>query len=836
MKTINYGIDLGTTNSLIAKFENGKVTVFKNPVGFKETLPSCVAYRGERILIGDKARELITKDPLNVFSSFKRKMGTSEKYFVPTTLETVSPINLSSQVLLELKNFLSDNQKPNSVVITIPASFDTVQSNATKQAGYDAGFSEVVLLQEPIAASLAFFNANENQQKETGNWLVYDLGGGTFDAAIVSIIDNEMRVKDHQGDNYLGGVDFDFDIVQEIFVPQIVKKINIDNLSELITQRNGPYEKLYYILMLKAEEAKKELSNNEITDVDFSFTDENGTVHDIYFECHRADLEAILKPRIAQTIEMIQTMLVRNNLTPSQLEEIILIGGSTLIPLVRRTLESEFGIKINYSADPTNAVAVGAAYYAGGKISQVTTENKLPILDSEINSDLASKIKIAYTPQTKDREEYITATIAKPNEVAYYRIKRTDGGFDSGLKNAAEKIGEFVNLRENTVNEFSLQLIDAQHNIIYFNENPILITQGLRNLHGQPLPEDICIEVDDLLNNTTKCELVFERNSLLPLKKTIYKEVTRTLNRKSQDILVINLLEGNAKDHPNANKIVGLIEISAANLSNDLIRGTEVEITIEISESRDISVNVNLLFTNQEFKKIFNPTEKMVSISKLTEEVLYLQNEYNKTIMNAVLKDDFEKASVLQQGLEKLNELLDQIHHLKENDLTDIKYQIEERKRKIAADFYSDSALNSKLSESIEEYYQSKRNAEGWANYYSSMPENLKVEFKSVTENDSEVIKTQNYFALESLKRKLYKVIDKMIYQTPELTTSFFHHYASFPAEEYTDLSAAKKAIAMGEKALERQNYVELSVALRNLLHLTKNSEREILIKGTGIG
>ncbi len=155
MKTINFGIDLGTTNSLIAQYNGGTVEVFKNPVGFKETLPSCIAFRGERTLIGDKAREWLLKDPFNVFAGFKRKMGTSDTYFCPTKSDFISPIQLSSLVLSELKNFVHTQEKPEHVVITIPASFDTVQSNATKKAGYEAGFREVVLLQEPIAASLA---------------------------------------------------------------------------------------------------------------------------------------------------------------------------------------------------------------------------------------------------------------------------------------------------------------------------------------------------------------------------------------------------------------------------------------------------------------------------------------------------------------------------------------------------------------------------------------------------------------------------------------------------------------------------------------------------------
>src|ERR1043165_9525087 len=124
MNVINCGIDLGTTNSLIAKFEGGGVQVFKNPIGHKETLPSVVAFRGERTIVGDKAKEYIAKDAGNVFGSFKRKMGSGESFFVPSTTNFVTPIRLSATVLKELKNFLHTGEQIEATVITIPASFD----------------------------------------------------------------------------------------------------------------------------------------------------------------------------------------------------------------------------------------------------------------------------------------------------------------------------------------------------------------------------------------------------------------------------------------------------------------------------------------------------------------------------------------------------------------------------------------------------------------------------------------------------------------------------------------------------------------------------------------
>ena len=242
MITIDFAIDLGTTNSLIAKYQNGVVKVFKNPRGFKESLPSVVAFRKNGVVIGDKARELKDTDFKNVFSSFKRRIGTDASYFVENEGRVIKPQDLSSLVLKELHTFVID-QTIKSVVITIPASFSTVQSNATKEAAYDAGFEEIVLLQEPIAASLAVFNSPNNKKKD-GHWLVFDLGGGTFDVAIVEVSDTDLKIVDHEGNNFLGGLDFDTAIVNDVIIPRLLE---VAELSEFIGKLNQSRESQEFI-------------------------------------------------------------------------------------------------------------------------------------------------------------------------------------------------------------------------------------------------------------------------------------------------------------------------------------------------------------------------------------------------------------------------------------------------------------------------------------------------------------------------------------------------------------------------------------------------------------
>ena len=166
--TINFGIDLGTTNSAITKFIKGEVKVYTNPLDMGGiTLPSVIAFRKDRVIVGKKAKERAEKDPKNVVSVFKRKMGTSESYPIKTLNQSKTPVELSAYVLKQLKTFIQTGETIDAAVITIPASFDTIQSNATKEAGIQAGIQNVVLLQEPIAASLAF--ANDAKETKIGN-------------------------------------------------------------------------------------------------------------------------------------------------------------------------------------------------------------------------------------------------------------------------------------------------------------------------------------------------------------------------------------------------------------------------------------------------------------------------------------------------------------------------------------------------------------------------------------------------------------------------------------------------------------------------------------------
>lgn len=838
MNFINFGIDLGTTNSLIAKFEGGAVQVFKNPIGHKETLPSVVAFRGDRILVGDKAKEYISKDAGNVFAAFKRKMGSGESFLVPATTQFVTPIQLSAQVLKELKNFVHTGEAVETAVITIPASFDTVQSNATKKAGYEAGFKEVVLLQEPIAASLAYFNDSKKGIPETGHWLVYDLGGGTFDVALVSIVAGELRVTDHEGNNFLGGLDFDTAIIENLLLPEMVRLTGDNSLEEKMRNRDGGLEKLFYILLHRAEEAKKELSQQEETEIEFTLP---GYDDEIYVTIRREDFNRIIHERIASTVSLIQTILKRNNLTAPQINHIIMVGGSTYIPYVRELVANETGITPVFDTDPTTAIAVGAAYYAGSKLSTLTPLEKGEE-KAAVPAHAGRRVKAVFqSVSSEDEELYMAIPEEGDFTNVFYRITRDDGAFDSGLKKVEKRIAEFLPLQQKSMNRFSIRFVDEQNNPVTVQHPPIEIMQGKFNVAGQPLPNDICLEVDDYENNSTKLQVIFERNDILPLKKTVYKEITRTIPKGSDEVIVINVLEGTRHSRPHSNLVIGVIEIRGADLKTDLVKGSDIEIKLEMNESRDLTISAFLAMSEQEFTNVFSTSEKYVSVARLKDDVASLAREMRRELQDEKYREDGDEAEwtmELRQCIFEAEKLQQRLGKMKESDITDEKYEISEARRRISSR-YDALGKDQRIFTLQADYLNHKHFVEENLPHVEFDRDKMMNDFDRIVQDEAQFLKAKSpsvlrakIDALELLRRRVYA-------NSRQYIIDFFLYFASQPVNSYSKPSIAATLIKQGEEALAKEQFAQVRSSMINLSHLMYGEDttlEQVKIKGTGIG
>jgi molecular chaperone DnaK len=845
MRSVNIGIDLGTTNSLIARYENGKVLVYKNPVGLKETLASVVAYRPERMLIGDKAREYLTKDPVNVFGGFKRKMGTDEKYYVVNIDENVTPVELSSIILKELKKFVPPTENAEAAVITIPASFDSMQSNATLKAGLDAGFKDVFLLQEPVAACLAFFNETGKSKDPDGYWLVYDLGGGTFDVALVKASSEELKIVDHEGNNFLGGLDFDSAIIDQIIVPAIIKKTGIENFEEELKLKYGKYEPLYYQVMYYAEEAKKELSQVQETVIEFSAI-LDGKSFDFYIPVTREAIERIFLPIINETITLLNKVLHNNRLVAADIKELVLVGGSTYVAQVREQLALQTGITLNYAVDPTTAVATGAAFYAANKYYEPTSETEtIPEIDlSELELPAGVNLTVPdvtvdvnYNRSSRDTEEIVLINCSGAYDKMKYRITRKDGGFDTGITGLKSRKTEFLALLPGTANHFNFWVYDENGDEIASLCREMTITQGMFNIDGQPLPHDICIEVDDVENKTTRLEVIFERNSLLPQKRTLYREISKTIKKGSKDSIVINIIEGDKNSRPSSNLTIGCIEISGKDLETDLVKGSDIEVEIHITDSRILNTAVFLVMTQQEFKNVFSVSEKQINISRLKEQFIHLEEELSDTIRGFQYNEDtiWEiRASAL---LEDLQTVKARLLKLKDKDKSDEKYIIAEKISRISRE-YDKLGGNERIAMLLEDYFQAKDRVQQVISMADFEKDELKKLFQKIEQSEASFINSKNVSVIEARFRLLEDLYWRVLSNTISYLITLFIEYKSYTADDFKDYHAAKSIIKMADETLQKEKYPEFRRHVFNISALLKIVKFNIHtdFKGTGIG
>ena len=361
------GIDLGTTNSCVAVMEGGKPVVIANTEGSRTT-PSVVAFKkdGER-LVGEPAKRQAVTNAENTISSIKRQMGTNYKATIDG--KSYSPQEISAMILQKMKtdaeNYLGE--KVTEAVITVPAYFNDAQRQATKDAGRIAGLDVKRIINEPTAAALAYGLDNEAEQKI----MVYDLGGGTFDVSIIDIGDGVIEVMATNGDNHLGGDDFD-EKLTNYMIADFKAKEGIDlSTNNMALQR----------LREAAEKAKKELSSATTTNINLPFITADGTVAKHFeMDLTRAKFDELTHDLVERTVVPVQNALRDAGLSASEISKVLLVGGSTRIPAVQDKVKQLTGHEPSKTLNPDECVAIGASIQ-GGKLAGDEGAGDILLLD-----------------------------------------------------------------------------------------------------------------------------------------------------------------------------------------------------------------------------------------------------------------------------------------------------------------------------------------------------------------------------------------------------------------------------------------------------------------------
>ena len=346
------GIDLGTTNSCVSVLEGGTPNVIPNDEGGRTT-PSVVAFKGDEVIVGDRAKRQAVTNPKNTIASIKRLMGSGKK--VTANGKEWTPEEISAKILGKLKadaeSYLGD--KVTEAVITVPAYFNDAQRQATKNAGKIAGLDVKRIINEPTAAALAY---GLDKQDKSQTVLVYDLGGGTFDVSILELGDGVFEVKSTAGNNKLGGDDFDQRII-DYLVKTFKEENGIDLSGDAMAMQR---------LKDAAEKAKKDLSGMSSTQISLPFLsqNENGPLH-LELDLTKAKFEDLCRDLFDSTLDPVHKALSDAKLSSSDIDEVILVGGSTRIPYIQELVKKELGKEPHKGVNPDEVVAMGAAIQGG---------------------------------------------------------------------------------------------------------------------------------------------------------------------------------------------------------------------------------------------------------------------------------------------------------------------------------------------------------------------------------------------------------------------------------------------------------------------------------------
>jgi molecular chaperone DnaK len=429
------GIDLGTTNSCVAIMEGGNPKVIENSEGARTT-PSIVGYAGDEILVGAAAkRQAVTNSKNTIFAAkrligrrfedaevqkdiehmpFKITKASNGDAWISTGNKELAPPQISAEVLRKMKKTAEDylGAEVTQAVITVPAYFNDSQRQATKDAGKIAGLEVLRIINEPTAAALAY--GLDKGAKKDSKIAVYDLGGGTFDVSIIEIAnvegDMQFEVLSTNGDTFLGGEDFDQRIV-DFLIDEFKKEQGIDLSKDTMALQR---------LKEAAEKAKVELSSSAQTDINLPYitADANGPKH-LNIKMSRSKLEGLVTELVERTIEPCRTALKDAGLKPSDIDEVILVGGQTRMPMVQGYVESFFGKAPRKDVNPDEAVAAGAAIQGavlGGERDDVLLLDVTPLsLGIETMGGVMNKIitKNSTIP-TKQSQIYSTAEDNQP--------------------------------------------------------------------------------------------------------------------------------------------------------------------------------------------------------------------------------------------------------------------------------------------------------------------------------------------------------------------------------------------------------------------------------------
>jgi len=812
--TIDYGIDLGTTNSCVSVVENGNASIIRNNEGWPYTPSAVYIEKDGRIRRGMAAKGRLLSHSGDAVGGFKRWMGTTQtKTFLRSGI-TMSAEELSAEVLKELRDQVRQQkgEELDAAVITVPASFDLPASEATKRAAALAGFKVSPLLQEPIAAALAY---GFRETPKNVFWLVYDFGGGTFDAAVIQVRDGEIQVVNHGGDNYLGGGDVDWAIVDRLLVPYLTAEYDLPDFR----RGNEQWMSVFAKLKEWAEKAKIAVSKEPSDTIQEELL-MDGSAIELDFVLTRANVESILRPLLYRSIDHCRRVLADAKLAPSHIERIILVGGPTYTPYLREVLADRkegLGIPVDTSADPLTVVAQGAAVFAAGQRLSV----REPITPRTGEFSIALK----YDPIGSDPEPLVGGTIKGPSntDLVGFTINFVNPEarppWQSG-RIPVDRDGTFscsLRTHGSGTNQFRIELFDPTGRQCKIAPSLLSYTIGL-TITAPPLTHNIGIA-----EAGNRMHILFEKGTPLPAK-TRARHATVKLIRKgnSDDVLKIPLVEGEATEAADENRQIGEFALTGASITRDLPARSDVEIRVEIDQSRTVKARVYIPILDLE-REI--STAGIVKPAHGLEEI---QEQFQKERANLEESRELAETTQIRSALTELAEI----------DRQEVIPGIDQMLRNGSSD-----ANLKNCEEQVIALRRARRRIEVLLSA-QKMSQEAEQEVRWTTSLLEQVGTSEDRQAYGDLKRRLDKALDaddpevlrksidalsQLRFQLWQRTNDFwlgYREYLSGEREKMSDSTQADRWLIHAERAIASGDIEALKSACRQLAALLPREEQ----------
>lgn len=797
------GFDLGTTNSAAAVFDGQRSEAVRADDGGSLT-PSVVRIDGKgRVTVGARAKRQQARTQGEVIGEFKRLMGTGDKLRFEAAGVDKSPEELAALVLESLRRDVADQTgvSPERAVVSVPALFELPQSAATARAAELAGLSRVELIAEPVASAIASGWSND---EPSGAWLVYDLGGGTFDVSLLETRDGLLRVVGHDGDNFLGGRDFDWALV--------------DYVLEQLEQRHGKapkrgnpaHEGAIARLKQGVEDVKIQLSRRQQAELVLDDPIEvDGEALEVALSLDRTVLEGRAAPIVERTIDVCKRLLSDRGVTPGDLSQLVFVGGPTMASYVRDRVTAALGARAAEGHDPMTLVARGAAIYAAS-----ANLDARPVTAGPLALREGRKVWLQYPALSSDLTPHVVGRVLAEGggpTVATVQLQRTDGQWTSPEAKVGDD-GGFVLTTElvpRQRNVFTLHAKTEEGASIQLDPPEVAIMQGL-SITDPPLSRSVGVALAD-----DSVHVYFERGVPLPARRTFTHRTVESVARGSDaSVLKIPVVQGEM-ELAHLCRHVGTLEIPGAEITDSLPAGAAVEVTLELDRGGRLSAQALVPSLDQSFDGVAQLMIPDTDPEALTEALVTVRQRI-KDIRSAAFRDG---STAALQRFKGSDVLLAEI----ERDIAACRGGDTDAGQRARRNFLEAEAMvhDVELSRSWPELdaraTQTLASAQQWVSDLGSDIERRLLEQASTAAQNAR--EARDAPELQRQLRVVRRLRNAAYFRHPQAWAWQFEGAAS-EAHRASDIVAANALVAQGQAALDKGDTQGLRAATEGLYRL----------------